>query len=79
MEKLTTIELTQEQLSTLKNVFDDGKRIAIMDNRDTYGRYTSLYRDIFLQAAANKGIPFPEEHTNSNFIEMQTQIFHSKI
>jgi hypothetical protein len=79
MEKLTTIELTQEQLSTLKNVFDDGKRIAIMDNRDTYGRYSNLYRVIFLQVSANKGMAIPEENSNSNFINMQTKIFASKV
>jgi hypothetical protein len=48
-----TIMLTQDQVSTLKDLFVDGMQKAIFANeKDHYLKYQSLYENIFFQVAA---------------------------
>ncbi|MDD5358547.1 MAG: hypothetical protein PHX80_05330 [Candidatus Nanoarchaeia archaeon] len=55
--KLFTLQLSQEQISTLRDVFDDAKRITIMQNeRDKHKNYTTLYSNIYLQVAGAKTV-----------------------
>lgn len=58
--KLIKIELTQEQLSILKNVFEDAKFNALnLCAFDEHKDYCSLYFDIFMQVAGQREIdPF---------------------
>jgi hypothetical protein len=48
-----TIMLSQEQITTLKDLFVDGMQKAIFSNeRERYKQYQTLYENIFFQVAA---------------------------
>lgn len=48
-----TIMLSQDQITTLKDLFVDGMQKAVFSNeRERYRQYQSLYENIFFQVAA---------------------------
>lgn len=60
-----TLSLTDIQIETLKNVFDDAKRV-IRNDRAEFIRYSMLYSEIFIQVAA--------EHSSSDVIDAVVQV-----
>jgi hypothetical protein len=62
MNNLIKLELSPEEVKTLKKVFDDAERCALLsDERDFYRQYYLLHKNIHFQVAEQKGLIRPSK------------------